>query len=179
MLSFLLSKTKTLLQVVGLARRKDRLDSLSNSLSGNQGQFFGFPADVTKEENIISAFKWVDENIGPIHILINNAGVGTLMNFANLQTEVAKNVLETNILAVSITIREALKYLKANNINGHIININSTAGHAVPDYPGFGVYSASKYAVTALTEALYLELKRSKMGTKVTVSMHLTVFVGI
>lgn len=61
--------------------------------------------------------------------------------------------------------------MKANNVNGHIIHINSVAGHKCPDIPNLNVYTASKYAVTALTETLRQELNSINSKIKVTVSI--------
>lgn len=160
-----------------MARRKERLDSLANNLSGEKGQFFAFPADMTKEEDILRAFSWIKQNVGPVHILINNAGISKPIMFSDFKTDDAKAVLDLNVLSLTVATREALKIMKENKIKGHIININSVAGHSVLDYPGLGVYTASKYAVTALSEALSLEMKRSKLGTKVTVSRIIELFV--
>lgn len=92
------------------------------------------------------------------------------MSFSTFKTEDAKSVLDLNVLSLCIAVREVLKVLKENSIHGHIININSIAGHVVYDVPNVGIHTASKFAVTALTEALFLEIKRMKQETKVTVS---------
>ena len=59
--------------------------------------------------------------------------------------------------------------MKANQIDGHIVHINSVVGHTVPNYPGQNVYPASKYAVTALTETLRQELNHLELKIKITV----------
>lgn len=71
--------------------------------------------------------------------------------------------------------QEALKLMKESNVDdGHIILINSIAGHKVASSggrsPGFNVYPASKHAVTALTESLRQELVYLKSKIRVTVS---------
>lgn len=105
-----------------------------------------------------------------MQILINNAGIFKPMSFFDFKTEEAKSVLDINVLSLCVAIREVLKVFKENDENGHIININSIAGHIVYDVPNIGVHTASKFAVTALTEALFLEIKRMNLRTKVTVS---------
>lgn len=60
--------------------------------------------------------------------------------------------------------------MRANDIAGHIIHINSLGGHRVIYFPDLNVYSASKFAVTALTETLRRELQANKLKIKVTVS---------
>lgn len=152
---------------------------MADALSGEKGQFYPVQADVTKEEDILRVFAWIKEHIGPVHILVNNAGIFKPMSFSDLQIEDAKSVFDINVLSLCMTIREVLKVFKENDINGHIININSIAGHTVYDIPNIGVHTASKFAVTALTESLFLEMKRMKLKTKVTVSYHENLFINL
>lgn len=67
--------------------------------------------------------------------------------------------------------REALKSMRENKIDGHIVNINSVVGHMVPVLPNQNLYPASKHAVTAFTETLRLDLV--KLGSKIRVSVSL------
>lgn len=83
-------------------------------------------------------------------------------------------VLDTNVLGLAIATREAIKSMQENNIDGHIININSTAGHQVPSIPYNNVYPASKFAVTGLTETLRKEL--ITLGSKIKVSVNILCF---
>ncbi|KAJ8931738.1 hypothetical protein NQ314_015270 [Rhamnusium bicolor] len=115
--------------VVGLARRKDRLDQLAKKLSGKKGKLFPVKTDLTKEEDILNAFKWTKENLGPIHILINNAGYAETGYITDGDTELWNKIFQLNVIGLSIATREAVKDMKANNVDGHIIHINSLAGH--------------------------------------------------
>ena len=72
-----------------------------------------------------------------------------------------------------------MKIMKANKIDGHIVHINSVAGHKVPHFEKANVYPASKYAVTALTETLRQELNHLGLKIKITVGLFLTCFVDI
>lgn len=79
-------------------------------------------------------------------------------------------MLDTNVLGLCIATREALKSMKKNDINdGHVIHINSVAGHWVPFFDGISIYPASKHAVTALTETLRQELISKGSKIRVTV----------
>lgn len=77
-------------------------------------------------------------------------------------------LVDTNLMAAAICTREAVASMKANNTKGHIININSTAGHVVPDYPNVGFYPSSKFGLRALTETVHLEINREKLTIKIT-----------
>ncbi|XP_068900161.1 farnesol dehydrogenase-like [Tenebrio molitor] len=156
------------LKVIGLARRIDRVEELACSLADQLGALFPISCDVTKEDNILEAFKWVVENVGPVHILINNAGLTKLTNLTDGSTEMWREVFDVNVLALCICTREAVKVMKEHDIDGHIVHLNSIAGHVVHNVPSFNVYPASKFAVTALTESLRLELVHQKSRIKVT-----------
>lgn len=63
-------------KVVGLARRVEMLDSCAQRLARNPpGSFHPVKCDLRKEEDILAAFKFVEDKLGPVHVLVNNAGV--------------------------------------------------------------------------------------------------------
>ncbi|KAJ8929472.1 hypothetical protein NQ314_017852 [Rhamnusium bicolor] len=156
------------LQVVGLARRQERIEEQSKKLAGGKGKLHAIKADISKEDDVLKAFRWVKENLGPIHILINNAGIVQFTSLSDGDTELWKKVLDLNVIGLCIATREAVRDMKKNNINGHIVHINSIAGHKVPNIPSFNIYPASKFAVTALAETLRLELNNAKSKIKIT-----------
>ena len=117
----------------------------------------------------MEAFKWTIKNVGPVHVVVNNAGVAFNTTFMNGETSKWRTVLETNVLAVAVVAREAIAMMKAHNIDGHIININSIAGHKILSNISINMYTASKYAVTAMTDSLRQELVESGRKIKVTV----------
>lgn len=124
---------------------------------------------MTKEEDILSAFKWTKDNLGPVHVLINNAGIARDTNLVEGDTKLWKQVLDTNILGLCVATREAVKEMRKNDISGHVIHVNSILGHKVFYFPSVSVYSASKHAVTALTETLRQELNSFGSNINVTV----------
>lgn len=63
-----------------------------------------------------------------------------------------------------------MKNMRANNVDGHIVHINSVLGHVIPPTRGANIYPASKHAVTALTESLKHELNSLNSKIKITVS---------
>uniref|UniRef100_A0A6P7FQQ6 Farnesol dehydrogenase-like n=1 Tax=Diabrotica virgifera virgifera TaxID=50390 RepID=A0A6P7FQQ6_DIAVI len=156
------------LLVVGLGRRKEKIESLGNRLSGKQGKLFAVKADLTKEDDIKQAFKWATENVGPISILINNAGTHIRTGLLDGDTEAWKTTINVNLLALCIATREAIQSMRKNSIDGHIIHINSFLGHNVAPLPDLDVYPATKYGVTALTETLRVELNSFNLKTKIT-----------
>lgn len=162
--------------VVGLARRKDRVEALKEKLPASAtGQLYAIKCDLKQESDIKSAFNWIDSNLGGTDILINNAGIIKTMNLLDAgNTDNLRETIDTNILAVAICSREAFHSMKRRDVNGHIIHINSCAGHKIPYfvglYPSFNIYPSTKYAVTAMTEVLRQELQSFATNIKVTVS---------
>ncbi|KAJ8932631.1 hypothetical protein NQ314_014561 [Rhamnusium bicolor] len=156
------------LQVVGLARRKERIEQLAEKLIGEKGKLFAIKTDISKEEDILNAFKWVKENLGPVHILVNNAGIGVPKNLTDGDTEDWKKLFQVNVMGPCIATREAVRDMRANNVDGHIIHINSIAGNQILNIPNLNVYSASKFALRALAETLRLELNNLKLKIKIT-----------
>lgn len=162
------------LQVVGFARRREKIDDLAKKLEGEKGKLYSCNVDMTIEEDIQKGFKWISDNIGPVSILINNAGCTANTNLLDGRTELWKKVMDTNVMGLCIATREATKIMRENSIDGHVIHINSVCGHMVPNYETINVYSASKYAVTALTETLRQDLNRIRSKIKISVSKSLS-----
>ncbi|XP_044260391.1 farnesol dehydrogenase-like isoform X2 [Tribolium madens] len=158
------------LKVVGLARRVDLIEELTLSLTDAPGELYAVKCDLTKEEEILEAFKWVKDNLGPVHILVNNAGFIRPTNLLEGSTEDWRLTFDVNVMAMCICTREAVKVMRENNIAGHVINMNSVVGRypvCLPT-PTLNVYPASKYAVTALTENMRQEMRYFNTGIKVT-----------
>ncbi|CAG9861410.1 unnamed protein product [Phyllotreta striolata] len=158
------------LLVVGIARRIDKIEDLSRTLADQPGKLFALRCDVAKEEDILRSFRWITENVGPIHILINNAGLIRPTNLTDGCTEDWRKIFDVNVMALCICTREAVKVMRQKKVAGHIVHINSVVGHTVPvlPKPAFNVYPASKHAVTALTETLRQELIHLDSPIKVT-----------
>lgn len=107
--------------------------------------------------------------MGPIHILVNNAGALTVGEITNGDSEVWRRTFDLNVIGLLLATKEAVKDMQANGVDGHIIHINSVVGHKVLDFPGGNVYPATKHAVTAITETLRHEFNRLNTKIKVTV----------
>ncbi|XP_065167356.1 farnesol dehydrogenase-like [Atheta coriaria] len=164
------SLTKAGMKVVGLARRVERVQTLSDKLAkdGAKGKLYAVKCDMRVEDDIVKAFEWTTKNVGNVQVLVNNAGVATKSNLTEGITEDWRKIMETNVLGLCIATREASKIMKANKIEGHIIHINSIAGQSHLYFPSAGVYGASKHAVTNLTEILRQEMVAQKTNIKVT-----------
>lgn len=154
-----------------MARRKERIEEISARLKTKTGKLYALKTDMTKEQDIIEAFAWVTKNVGPVHILINNAGTCLNTNLIDGDTEKWKQVLDLNVMGLCIATREAVKNMRENEVAGHIVHMNSIAGHTALNLPNLNIYPASKFAVTALTETLRNELNSIGSKIKITVSL--------
>jgi NADP+-dependent farnesol dehydrogenase len=86
--------------VVGTARRFELVEEHSKQLSEKKGKLHGIKADFTKEEDILKTFAWTTKNLGPVHILVNNAGTAKPTNLTEGKTEDWKAVLDLNVLGL-------------------------------------------------------------------------------
>lgn len=165
--------------VVGLARRKERVEALQAKLPATAtGKIFAIKCDLNQEDDIKSAFEWVEANLGGVDILVNNAGIIKTMNLLDANnTANIREIVDTNVIAVAICSREAFQSMKKRNVDGHIVHINSYAGHVIPFFAGkygsLNIYPATKFSVTAMTEVMRQELQQFGTKIKVTVSKKL------
>ncbi|XP_018325789.1 farnesol dehydrogenase-like [Agrilus planipennis] len=157
------------LQVIGFARRAEPIEELSKKLRGQKGKLYALRVGVSNPDEIVTAFQWVKDNLGPTHILINNAGIAINTSLSDGDYDKWKQILDVNVLGLSVATREAVKQMKENKIDGHIVHLNSVYGHTIVKKQ-FNMYFASKYAVTALAETLINEINEEKLKIKVTVS---------
>ncbi|MCB0411971.1 MAG: SDR family NAD(P)-dependent oxidoreductase [Bdellovibrionales bacterium] len=141
-----------------LARRKDRLESLKKDLLGNHSQISVDVAqvDVTSFEEVQKFFAEFKTKIQLVNVLINNAGLAKGSDPAHLaQWEDWELMLETNIKGLMYLTHQLLPKL-IEKAPAHIVNIGSVAGRWT--YPGAAVYNATKFAVRAFSEGLRLDL---------------------
>ncbi|KAH0545644.1 hypothetical protein KQX54_001986 [Cotesia glomerata] len=155
--------------VLGLARRENRLQELSENLKSSKGAFHYLKCDLCNEEDILKAFEYVENNFQRLDILINNAGIMLGGSLAETTTEDYRTLLDLNVLAPALCIREALKLMRKHKNEAHIININSVFGlnTRAADLP-INLYPASKYALHAMTETLKKEVRDNNDNIRVT-----------
>lgn len=163
--------------VVGLARRVEKMEYQTRPLIAEEYQknFHSHKCDVGDEESVKTAFDWIVEKFGGVDVLVNNAGVIKMTSLvAPDNSQMIKDTVNTNVMGVVWCTREAFRNMKQRNFDGHVIIINSVAGHIVPNIPGFNlnIYPPTKHAVTAMTEVLRQEFLTQETKIKVTVSYY-------
>uniref|UniRef100_T1D4L4 Putative dehydrogenase n=1 Tax=Psorophora albipes TaxID=869069 RepID=T1D4L4_9DIPT len=156
--------------VIGLARRVELVEALKSDLEGSaKGRLHAAKCDVSKEEDILKSFRWIETKFGGVDVLVNNAGVlreTTLLEADN--TQMLRDVMDINVMGLVLCSREAFQSMKKRSVDGHIVHISSIAGHKVVEIPTINLYSASKFAVRAITETMRMELRTA--GTKIKVT---------
>lgn len=103
--------------------------------------------------------------------MVNNAGALMPTTLIDGDTKLWRKGFDLNMFAVCITSRETIRDIISNDLYGHIIQINSVAGHGEVGLPKMNIYAASKRAVIAFNETLDVELRDVKNNIKVTVSI--------
>jgi len=130
---------------------------LEEAVSTTTSHFLPLQMDIVNEESVKSAITKTIATFGRIDTIVNNAGYGLLGALEELSDAESRQNFDVNVFGSLNVIRQALPYLREQQ-SGHIFNISSIGGF-VGEFPGFGIYCATKFAVTAFTEALSAEVK--------------------
>jgi len=133
--------------VVATARKVESLDDLPAALK--------LPLDVTQSESVNDAVARTLQQLGQIDVLINNAGYTMLGALEEVSEEQTQQVFDVNVFGALRMIRAVVPHMRSQHA-GRIINISSIAGKL--STPVNGTYSATKFALEALSDALKLEL---------------------
>ena len=150
-----LLKKENLDEIWIIARRRERLESLAES----DKRIRPFPLDLTDETAFSDLKNALDEKEMNIKYLINNAGFGTMGNFADIDTEKLASCIELNCIALTRMCSLCIPYMSEGS---GIINVASIASF-VPN-PRLAVYSATKAFVKNLSHSLREELKPHKIN---------------
>jgi len=149
-------------KVVLGARRIDRLESLAQALSLDQGAILR--TDVTDQLQVQALIDRAMALYGRVDVLINNAGLMPSSMLDKLKVEEWEQMIDVNIKGVLYGIAAVLPVMKAQCF-GQIINVSSVAGHKVG--PGGAVYAGTKWAVRAISEGLRQEVKSWNIRTTI------------
>lgn len=150
--------------VVVAARREDRLEDLVGRIEGTGGQVLSVSCDVTNEEQAHALIERAEAEFGRVDILVNNAGVMLLSRIDKGLSDQWRQMFDVNVLGLLYATDAAIKVMKRQSA-GHIVNISSVAGRKVRVTGG--VYSGTKWAVNAISEALRMELQDE--GIRITI----------
>lgn len=115
---------------------------------------FGFPADVSKEEDVIKLFEFTDQTLGGLDILVNNAGLGIFKAAGELSLAEWKKVIDVNLTGAFHCSRLAIDRMKTNG-GGYIVQLSSLA--AKNPFATGAAYNASKFGMNGMAEAMMLD----------------------
>ncbi|MEU2871133.1 SDR family oxidoreductase [Streptomyces olivoreticuli] len=141
-------------QVVLGARRTDRIRAVAEDIRSGGGAAGHHELDVTSLESMRSFVREAHDRHGRVDVLVNNAGVMPLSTLDALKVDEWNRMIDVNIRGVLHGIAAVLPLMRDQGA-GHIVNVASVSGHRVD--PTAAVYSATKFAVRAISEGLRQE----------------------
>ncbi|MDR2563987.1 MAG: SDR family oxidoreductase [Prevotellaceae bacterium] len=148
------------------ARSADVIKAVADKLNGKTaGRAIAIPTDVAVEEDCKQLIQTVRNGFGRIDALINNAGLSMRANFAEVNLEVLKRLMEVNFWGAVYCTKYALPYLLESK--GSVVAVSSVAGlHGMPGRTG---YSASKYALQGFMDTVRIENLKKNLHVMVVV----------
>jgi NAD(P)-dependent dehydrogenase (short-subunit alcohol dehydrogenase family) len=140
-------------KVVATSRNIDGLKELADKY---KSAVLPLAFDVTNRAACFDAMAKAKAHFGTIDVVINNAGTGVVGAVEELAEQDVRGIMEANFFGTLWITQAALPILRAQG-SGHIIQLSSALG--IYTFPSLGIYSASKFAVEGLSEALSMEVK--------------------
>ena len=136
--------------------------------------------DVGQHEEVKVGIAQLVKDLGGVDILVNNAGIAAFGKFLEMDADKWAKIMQTNVMGMYYVTREVLPFLIEKN-QGDIINVSSTAG--LSGNAGTSAYSASKFAVIGLSEALMKEVRKDNIRvctlTPSTIASDMSLELGI
>lgn len=148
--------------VIGTFRQQEQVALFNKE---NEGKGFSIKMDVTNALEVEKGIRVITEKFERIDVLVNNAGFGIAGAVEETSEEEVRKVFEANFYG-ALRVTHAVLPLMRKQKSGHIIQISSHSGFK--SFPGFGIYSASKFALEGFSEALAIET--APLGIKVTIA---------
>lgn len=135
-------------------RTEESVSRAVRELEAGNGKIFGQAADVTRVEDVRKFFRAVDDALGGLDVLVNNAGAGVFRKVGEMSAEDWHRNIDLNLNGPFYCTREALPRF-ARRGAGFVVNISSMAGKDA--FSGGAGYNASKFGLTGFSEALLLD----------------------
>lgn len=135
---------------------EDKMNDVAGEVRAAGRRATVFKADVSKRDQVHAAVAHAERDLGGFDIIVNNAGIAQIQPILDVTPEDLDRIIQVNVAGVLWGIQAAAKKFKERKQKGKIISAASIAGHE--GFPLLGVYSATKFAVRALTQAAAKEL---------------------
>ena len=139
-------------------RRVERLEALAEELRSTGAKVLPVPLDVTDTDALFASVDQVEKELGPVQILVNNAGKPDAQLALNMDPAFVDEMVATNLTSLFHLASEVTRRLKEAELPGRIVNIAS--GAAFSAGVGTSWYAITKSAVVRMTEMLALEFAR-------------------
>ncbi|MGE5607743.1 MAG: SDR family NAD(P)-dependent oxidoreductase [Bacillota bacterium] len=144
-------------QVVLVARSREQLEDVAQEIRTQGGSATIIPTDLGDEGQVVHLFQAVQQSLGRVDVLINNAGIGLFGPIQDFAAADFDRVMQTNARGTFLCCREAMKLMMPRK-SGYIINVSSVVGFK--GYPNQAAYTASKHAVMGLAKSLAVEAQK-------------------
>jgi short-subunit dehydrogenase len=141
-------------RVIGIARDRQRLDALAVEL-GDRSRMIALEGDVTDAAGMARLAEQVLDEIGPPDVIVANAGIGLDARFTETTDDALRSVFEVNVFGVVSSVRPYLTAMIERG-SGRILLVSSILGKR--GIPHYAAYSASKFALHGMADALRAEL---------------------
>ncbi|MGP5431824.1 SDR family oxidoreductase [Enterococcus malodoratus] len=148
------------------ARREGNLKKIVSQIQSNNGEAVYQVTDVTNNQQVESLVKLAITTFGRIDVMINSAGIMPHSLLKDKRIQDWDRMIDINIKGTLYGVGAVLPYMNEQKF-GQIINISSVAGHYA--HAGGAVYSATKWAVRAISESLREEVAQSGSNIRVTI----------
>ncbi|HDU8703210.1 TPA: acetoin reductase [Proteus mirabilis] len=131
--------------------KADKLSDVAKEIKALGRKVTTFAADISNRDEVFAAVEHAEKTLGGFDVMLNNAGIAQVKPLADVTPEDMDRIFKINVNGVMWGIQAASEKFKALGHKGKIINASSIAGH--DGFAMLGVYSATKFAVRALTQA--------------------------
>jgi NAD(P)-dependent dehydrogenase (short-subunit alcohol dehydrogenase family) len=139
------------------------VQSLIKELGESSEDFLPLEMNLTDNENVKAAIAACINHFGQIDVVVNNAGYALIGTLEELSEQEVKSNFDVNVFGSLNVIKNVTPHFRKQH-SGHIFNISSIGGY-IGNFPGFGIYCSTKFAVAGFTEALAEEMKAFNVHT--------------
>jgi NAD(P)-dependent dehydrogenase (short-subunit alcohol dehydrogenase family) len=158
---FALTLARAGAKVAVAARRTDKLEALAQEIAAGDGRALPVPLDVTDLESVNAAVDAAETELGPITVLVNNAGVAATAAFLDQTDAQWRAILDTNLDGARRVAHAVARRMVEHGQGGAIVNIASILG--LRPAGGVSAYAAAKAGLVSMTQTMALELARHRI----------------
>jgi short-subunit dehydrogenase len=146
------------------ARTEDQLAEVAERARSMGAEAVAIPVDVEDRSSLETMVDRVGRDLGPIDVLVNNAGVDKVWDFREIPVDDIEWIVRVNLVGLMLATRLVVPQMVERR-QGHIVNMSSAAGLAPVPYAS--IYSATKHGVVGFSRSLRIELAQHGVGVSV------------